>query len=267
MVRLSDAKSTEGITVPSPVGYPVEGRPDSDLIRELRWYLEGFLDYPFPPETEHAERVLDALRQWGEQAFAALFESKQGRDWFKVATATGHEQLQLQISSDDPHILAWPWEALYDPESAYLALGCQIERKLNQIADPLPLADRLPTDRVNILLVTARPYAADVRYRSISRPLVELIAKHQLPAQVTVLRPPTFDHLCEHLRERPDTYHILHFDGHGGYGEQLGGSAAPYALQGRGGCSSSRPPTVSRTGFRPRSSVHCCASIGFPPSS
>ena len=73
--------------------------------------------------------------------------------------------------------------------------------------DPHPLADSLPRDRVNILLVTARPYEGDVRFRSISRPLVELIERHRLPAEVTVLRPPTFDALREHLRERPGHYH------------------------------------------------------------
>src|SRR5262245_45685793 len=89
VVRLGDAKSTPGIVVPSPVGYPVAGRPDSDLSRELRWYLEDFLGYPFPPQTEHADRILRALREWGEQAFGALFGSMQGRDWFKAATAAG----------------------------------------------------------------------------------------------------------------------------------------------------------------------------------
>jgi hypothetical protein len=39
-----------------------------------RWsYLEGFVDYPYPPETDHAERLRDALKAWGEQAFRALF--------------------------------------------------------------------------------------------------------------------------------------------------------------------------------------------------
>ena len=38
-------------------------------MRELRWYLEQFLDYPFRPETDHAGHVLDALRAWGTQAF------------------------------------------------------------------------------------------------------------------------------------------------------------------------------------------------------
>jgi CHAT domain-containing protein len=58
-----------------------------------------------------------------------------------------------------------------------------------------------------------------VRLRSISRPLVELIQQRHLPAEVTVLRPPHFDQLRRHLREHPHTYHVLHFDGHGGYGD------------------------------------------------
>ena len=88
-------------------------------------------------------------------------------------------------------VLAWPWEALYDPEVGHLAHTCQIERRLNSVRDPQPLPDRLQAERVNILLVTARPYEQDVRYRSISRPLVELIETHKLPARVDVLRPPT----------------------------------------------------------------------------
>jgi len=73
LLRQSDGKTTEPATIPSPAGHPVEGRPGSDLVRELRWYLEWFLDYPFPPETEHAERVLEASRQCGTEA---LFGSR-----------------------------------------------------------------------------------------------------------------------------------------------------------------------------------------------
>jgi hypothetical protein len=62
VVRLSDGKTVGPVVVPSPVGFPVVGRPNSDLMRELGWYLEGFLDYPFPPETDHAERLRDALK-------------------------------------------------------------------------------------------------------------------------------------------------------------------------------------------------------------
>ena len=226
-----DARCTDTVAIPTPVGFPVEGRPDKDLMRELRWYLEGFLDYPFSPEIEHAERVQKALRGWGETAFKALFENPEGSDIFRDARKDGYEKLHLLISSDDPQVLGWPWEALHDPRAGPLAQLCQIERRLNKTIQPEKVAKRWPKDQVNILLVTARPYEGDVRYRSISRPLVELIDKQDLPAQVTVLRPPTFENLREHLRERPNHYHIVHFDGHGSYGQAHAPSGSPHMLQ------------------------------------
>ena len=219
LTRLSDGKSTEPVEVPSPFLFPVDGRSDSNLMHEMRWYLEDFLDYPFPPETEHAERVQEALRKWGEEAFDGLMGSRASRRMFDAATRADYSDLHLRISSDDAQVLAWPWEALFDKEiGAFLAHTCRIERKLDGIRDPRPLPQGLPKNRVNILLVVTRPYEQDVRFRSIARPLVELIEKDRLPAQVDLLRPPTFDQLREHLRRRPGYYHILQFDGHGSYG-------------------------------------------------
>ena len=224
VVRVKDAKTAPVGGVHSPADCAVEGRPDSNLLKELRWYLEEFLDYPYSPNTERADRILAALKQWGEEAFNVLFDNRQGADFLREAQDGGrYDRLNLQIASDDPRVLAWPWEALEDPLTGRLALTCQIERRLNRVADPQPLDPRLPKDCVNVLLVTARPMKKDVRYRSISRPLVELLA--DLPAHVTVLRPPTFDALRRHLDEHPYTYHVLHFDGHGGYGS----AHAPHA--------------------------------------
>ncbi|WP_114211164.1 CHAT domain-containing protein [Acidisarcina polymorpha] len=218
VVRLSDGKTALPTTPLSPVGFPVDGRPDSDLLRELQWYLESFLDYPFFPEVERAENVLHALRSWGKQAFSTLFEERTAGRLFEASTADDYSSLHLQIASDDPRILAWPWEALCDPELSWLAQTCQIERRLNLGRDPQPLSSSLPKDRVNILLVVARPFGdSDVKFRSIARPLMDLIEGDRLPAHVELLRPPTFDQLRKHLGERPGYYHILHFDGHGAY--------------------------------------------------
>jgi hypothetical protein len=202
------------VEISSPYQFGVEGLPNSDLMRELRWYLEHFLDYPFHPEIDHAERILNALKTWGVQVFNVLFDRRYAANWLAVSTI-------LQIHSDDPHILSWPWEALVDPNANYLANELRIERRLNKLRDPEPLAT-LPTDCVNILLVVARPYRGDVRYRSIARPLVELIQSRGLPARVDVLRPPTFDQLRDHLRARRGYYHVLHFDGHGVYRRGVG---------------------------------------------
>jgi hypothetical protein len=235
VIRQRDGKSTEPRSVASPFGFPVEGRPESDLIRELNWYLETFLEYPFEPEIGHAERVLDSLRAWSQQAFDALFGDREGGRFFDEATQDGYRELHLLISGDDPHVLSWPWEALRDPESGVLAQTCQIERRMNNVRDPQPISDKLPNERVNILLVIARPYQGDVYYRSISRPLVELIEKERLPAGVHVLRPPTFDRLREHLRQRPHFYHLIHFDGHGSVTRGTQGSTPGFTMSGAQG--------------------------------
>src|SRR5208283_1087319 len=112
----------------------------------------------------------------------ALFDRRDIGSWFASSDI-------VQICSDDPHILSWPWEALYDPlAGAYVAHERRLERRLNRLPDPQPVAD-LPNERVNILLVVCRPFENDVRYRSIARPLIELIQSKNLPAHVDILRP------------------------------------------------------------------------------
>ena len=49
---------------------------------------------------------------------------------------------------------------------------------------------------------------------------------------MTVLRPPTFENLREHLGERPNHYHIVHFDGHGSYGLNPPTFGGAHMLQG-----------------------------------
>ncbi|MCP4691410.1 MAG: hypothetical protein GY859_25425 [Desulfobacterales bacterium] len=105
-----------------------------------------------------AERGQESLRERGEKAFDALFGSRAGGRLFDAATDQGYRDLHLQIFSEDPRVLSWPWEAMRDPEAAYLSHTCQIERRLDKVRDPLPLSSDLPEDRVNILLITARPY-------------------------------------------------------------------------------------------------------------
>jgi hypothetical protein len=241
VVRLRDGKRSATVELPSPYQFPVAGRANNHLMSALAWYLERFLDYPFPPRTEQAVAVEEALEAWGRRAFDCLFDSGSARDWMTAAKQV--VGFNFHISSDDPAVLSWPWEALCDPEAGVLAHRAQIERRLNQgLADPTPLSIKLPRDCINILLVTARPFENDVQYRSISRPLVELIQSNHLPAYVHLLRPPTFDNLREHLREHPYFYHILHFDGHGGYqantarsSELLGGAGGRLIFEGKDG--------------------------------
>ena len=230
VVRATDAKSAPPTLIPSPVDFPVEGRPLSDLRTELTWYLEEFLDYPFSPETERAERILVSLSAWGREVFNALFADSRGSILFEAAVAEGLENVHLEIVSDDPTVFSYPWEALDDPQRGAIAQQCVLTRRVNEAADPPPVQRNLPTEYVNILIVTARPFEGDVGYRTISRPLIELIHTEKLPARVTLLRPPTFQRLREVLSESQEGFHIVHFDGHGGYAR---GSATAAGAQGQ----------------------------------
>jgi hypothetical protein len=216
VIRASNEKDAYLALPPSPVGFPVEGRPGRDLMQELQWYLETFLNYPYPPETDHADRVLRSLKQWAEQVFKCL-SGGTAITTDQSANKQDCTKLRLRISSDDPEILSWPWEALSDPNFGPSGRISQIERRLKSLLQPVSLQKSPTRDQVNILLVVARPYDNDVAFHSLARPLIEMVQKEQLPAHIELLRPPTFDQLREHLRERPNFYHILHFDGHGAY--------------------------------------------------
>ena len=237
VVRGSDLKSSASVPLTGPDQTIVPGRPHSNLQQDLRWYLEQFLELPTGAYPELAERVQDTLQQWGQDCFKSLFQEETYL-WFHEARQHGLENLHLKISSDDPRVLAWPWEALYNPKTGTLAHHCRIERQISKnVPDPLPLPENLPKDRINILLVIARPHGdQDVGFHALSRPLVELARVQQLPVHIDVLRPPTFDRLRQQLHDKPGFYHIVHFDGHGGYGateERISSDVFKSSVQGR----------------------------------
>jgi CHAT domain/Tetratricopeptide repeat/NACHT domain len=218
VIRLRDGKSSDSVELTAPDAITVQGRPNSNLLRDLRWYLEQFLGYPFEPNTELASRIQQALRDWGCSTFQRLFR-EQSLLWYHDLRRAGLENLILKIASDDPRVLAWPWEALCDPQGTTLAHTCRIERQLGQLHDPIKLPAGLPKNQINILLVIARPYGdEDVGFQAVSGPLVDWIHQERVAVQIDVLRPPTFAALQQRLHERRGHYHIVHFDGHGGYG-------------------------------------------------
>ena len=106
-----------------------------------------------------------------------------------------------------------------------------MERQLSGQHDPLDLAATLPRDRINILLISPT-----LRSRCRLSPC-RAVAGSDCPGQSARERrdvaPPTFDQLRTHLHARPGYYHIVHFDGHGGYGP--GTSSDGFRLKGAQG--------------------------------
>ena len=217
VIRSVDMKRTEAVPLPDALAFQVKGHPTKQFLPELRWYLEHYLEAPFGAYKQLAECVEKTILAWGADAFNALFTGR-ARDWYQEARKQGLEKLRIKIASDSPEIMSWPWEALYSHDDGYLALRCCIERQLADIADPLPLPSSLVQDVIHILYVIPRPYGDnDVNYYALSKSLINYINENRLPVTVDILRPPTFDQLQRVLYECPGYYHIVHFDGHGGY--------------------------------------------------
>ena len=61
---------------------------------------------------------------------------------------------------------------------------------------------------------------------------MELARDQRMPVHIDVLRPPTFDQLRQQLHDKPGFYHLVHFDGHGGYGAADDGISS-HVLKGR----------------------------------
>lgn len=229
VIRSMDMKRTEAVSLPEPAAFPVKGHPQKHFLSALRWYLEEYLQTPFGVFPQLAECVVETMQAWGAAAFDALFTGY-ARDWYQEAKRQSFNDFHIKITSDSPEVMSWPWEALYSKDDGYLALRCCIDRQLSNIGDPPPLPAALSQDVIHILYIIPRPYGEnDVGYHILANSLVDFISKNNLPVTLDVLRPPTFDQLRKVLYDRPGYYHIVHFDGHGGYGTvPLGSSSNLY---------------------------------------
>jgi tetratricopeptide (TPR) repeat protein len=212
---MRDGIASRSVVLPSPWDIMIG---TLTLKQELKWYLEGYLKMPVGVFQERAERVQAALSSWGRGCFKTLFSSGDAQTWYNEARNDGLSKLCLKIVSNDPSILAWPWEVLENAKDGYLlSHQCHLGR---QPDDPprRTLPGELPVDQLNILYIIARPGGdEDIEYQTLARPLVDYARQSGYPIHVDLLRPPTFSRLQDVLREKQNFYHIVHFDGHGRY--------------------------------------------------
>jgi hypothetical protein len=192
---------------------------------DLRWYLEDYLQYPLDPAPKIAARIEARMATLGENLFAKIFQSgDDARDvWASVRPELS--DARVEIASGVREATTIPWELLRDPETGTpLALRAQaFVRASSQAAQP----PRLPQTRsgpIRILLVICRPRRGDdVPFRSVASRLLKGLSDADLEAvRLDLLRPPTFEQLARKLREakaKGEPYHVVHFDGHGAYGE------------------------------------------------
>ncbi len=193
---------------------------------ELRWYLEEYSDWPYEQFLERAKKIEALLPELGKRLYKTVFGSFGAMAILQAWRLQPGEQRQISIVSDMPVALSLPWELLHD-QQGFLVLRTRhpvsIVRRLSQseqAALPTPFEPPL-----RVLLVTARPEGAGfVDPRGVARELVdEVQAQVEAGAiELEFLRPPTRHALRNRLGDpkRPPI-HVLHFDGHGTFDEEV----------------------------------------------
>jgi hypothetical protein len=79
-----------------------------------------------------------------------------------------------------------------------LAVRLPVTRRVTGLGSRFDLPGDRPT--LNVLVVTARPGGpADVRYRTVSRPLLDALRAARLPVRVDLVRPGPWEALRAHL--------------------------------------------------------------------
>ncbi len=215
---INDGGFTASLNFDSGNSYPITVTDPftNQEEKDLEWYFEKWLVFP-TLGTDKAQKAANSVQNYGENLFKQVFQSNlnaygEYRDLRKQLS-----QLQIIIESQSPEFQALHWEALKDPDLPRpFSIDCIISRqRRGATVVPVQMAT-YPT--INLLVVIARPNEeSDVNYRTISRPLVELVNSSEIPVKIDILRPGTYESLTRHLDEKGEGYyHVIHFDVHGG---------------------------------------------------
>lgn len=214
-LSLTDSGQTE--TANSDFAFTV-ARED---VPNLRWYLEDYLKYPADPGPAMAERVERRLHEIGRNLFSSVFGSLRARYiWSIVRLRLGETRIEIV---DDDRALDIPWECMVDPDTDQilsLAAGAFV-RTYPELSAPARISSAA-NENIRILLAICRPGGKkDVGYRAVARHIVDQF-RTTPSVDIDVLRPPTFARLASVLQmasEDGRPYHIVHFDGHGGWND------------------------------------------------
>lgn len=205
---------------------------------DIRWYLEDYPGYASDPAPSIASRIVGRMMELGGGIFTALFDSNDAARAILAVIRKRWSDTRVEIVTDDSGASTLPWELLYDSESkGWIALVVLAFVRLVDHEAKTASSVANPGEPVRILIVISRPYGArDVPFRAVANGLIAALGvRRGGRTEWDVLRPSTFEQLCSTLAEAKELgrpYHIVHFDGHGGYGagQDLHGVRGGYVL-------------------------------------
>src|SRR6266566_200806 len=194
---------------------------------DLRWYLEEYGLWPFYEFAERGKRIEALLVEVGKRLYKEVFGHASAAGIVQAWRLYPEKDVTRQISiiSDLPRVLSMPWELLHD-EQGFLALRTR---------NPITIVRRLPKGELaefstpfepplRILLVTARPKETGfLDPRGVARELLDEVEEQVKSGAIELefLRPPTLPALRNRLKDLSRPVHILHFDGHGVFEDEV----------------------------------------------
>ncbi len=194
--------------------------------RDIQWYLEEYLTYPWGEFRTRAQQVEEMMERLGIEQFDALFRKPETAELYSHV-ANDLANTRIVIHADDTEGIALPWELMRNQahgeygDLARLAHSfARSQPGLSFEPPPAPTGD----EKFNILMIICRPGGpeGDVPFQSVARPLLELFRPYRDRVRLDILRPPTFEELARVLNDKPNFYHVLHFDGHGAFPQGAG---------------------------------------------
>ncbi|MDZ7356854.1 MAG: CHAT domain-containing protein [candidate division KSB1 bacterium] len=176
------------------------------------------------------------LKEFGGHLFNSLFQPRL-RDQFEKSLGIAFSQktaLRIKLRIDAPDLACYPWEFLYDREQSHEFLALQRNVLITRfLAVQNPLAQVTTSPPLRMLVIIANPsdpqypaIAAEQEKNLIKQALKQLVKQDLL--RIRFLKPATLAGLERELTHRVD---IVHFIGHGGYCEALGGGCLVFETE------------------------------------
>ena len=204
--------ATDGNIEEIPITFPNPYNKKTDQL--LEYYFEEYISKPY--DDIPIQDAPKTIEDYGITLFNQLFTGEANFYYRTALQQATPANLIFEILGQTPAFQAIYWESLKDPNLANpLAIEGAIFRRKNTKHKRVKAVVN-PSSTINLLIVTARPNEdSDVNYRTIQRPLIELIQNAQLKVKAHILRPGTYESFVQHLDDKAKYYHIIHFDLHG----------------------------------------------------
>jgi tetratricopeptide (TPR) repeat protein len=193
--------------------------------RDLRWYLEDYLQGGELAEAIIAEQVEALMKIRGEELYTKVLAANANTQalWFSIRNDLTN--LRVEITTGVAEAASIPWELMRDPEmhspiSLRVKSFVRVQSSPNISFVPSP---PVQDGRIRLLYIACRPGgAADVELRAVANRILQHLGEGRARFDIKALRPPTFEQLQRELvdsKEAGRPYHIVHFDGHGIYAD------------------------------------------------